>query len=159
MNCGEMTDTLTAFVDGYLDGAEGAAVKEHLSACAGCRGQVRWLEAMKVAAKAVPAPTIPGELKATLLKEARQASRRKRARAMSRWLAGLWPASALRVGVAAGLATAAVAVMLRSGGGPGETVPVDDMLAAHRAYAMTMPLTSQETTLSGLVDALAGGRR
>jgi hypothetical protein len=37
-------------------------------------------------------------------------------------------------------------------------VALDDMLAAHRAYALTMPLTSQETVLTGLADALAGGR-
>ena len=142
MNCREMTETLTAFVDGYLDGAESLAVKEHLSACAGCRGQVRWLEAMKAAAKAVPAPAIPGELKAALLKQARQASRRKRARAMRNWLASLWPASALRVGAAAGLATAAMAVMLRLTAGR-ETVSVDDMLAA-TGPMLTIPLTRQK---------------
>jgi anti-sigma factor RsiW len=159
MNCREMTDTLTGLVDGRLSLAEKAQTSRHLAACADCRGQVRWLTAMKAAAAAVPAPAMPAGLKAGLLAEARAASRRKTARRWRERLAALLrPAPAMGFGLAAGLAAAAVVLVLRVGGEPTETVSVDEMLAAHRAYALTMPLNNQETTLTGLADALAGSR-
>jgi hypothetical protein len=109
---------------------------------------------------------MPADLKADLLARARAAAGRKAARRRGEWLRRsaervsslLRPAPLAGFGLAAGLAAAAVVMVVRAGGGPVETVPLDEMLAAHRAYALTMPLNNQEATLTGLADALAGSR-
>ncbi len=158
MSC-EDEEILTAYADGRCAPAERERVSAHLQSCADCRGQLRWLGAMKASLASLPAPRAPRELTDSLRRQARLAAGRKRARRRrERWQA--WTAwgstgRAAGLGLAAGLAAAAVAVMLRVGE-PSETVSLDDMLAAHRAYALTMPLTSQETVMSGLADALAG---
>lgn len=159
MNCLEKMEQLNAWVDGKAAEDEKLFIERHLDSCAGCRGQVRWLKAMKAALAGAPAPAIPGELKALLMREARGAARRKAARGLRRRL-GAWlePRPWAGLGLAAGLAAAAVALMLRASGGREEIVSVDDMLAAHRGYALTMPLANYETGLSGLAEALAGGR-
>lgn len=153
--CRSLEEALGAYADGRATASERAAVDRHLPGCADCRRQLRWLQALTAATAGLPAEPMPADLKAELLGRARQASRRKTARKWRERLAALLRPAPM-VGFAAGLAAVAVAFVLR--GGPTETVPLDEMLAAHRAYAMTMPLTSQETMLSELTDALAGSR-
>ena len=158
MNCSEMMERLNAWVDGGATARESAAVRLHLSSCAGCRGQVRWLKAMKTAVAGVAAAPMPAELKALLRRQAREAAGRKAGRRWPRRLVELLqPRPLAGLGLAAGLAAAAVVLVIRSSDGPVETVPVQEMLAAHRSYVLTMPLANQETGLSGLAEALAGG--
>lgn len=156
MNCREMTDLMTGLADGRLAPLERAAATRHLDACAACRGQVRWQRALKAAAAGVPVPAMPAGLKEGLLIQARAASRRKTARRWRERLSALLRPAPLGFGLA--MAAAAVVLVVRAGGEPTETVSLDEMLAAHRAYALTMPLNNHETTLTGLADALAGSR-
>lgn len=156
MNC-EDEYTLTAYADGRCSAAERERARRHLQACAACRGQLRWLQAMKAALAGLPAPRAPEDLLESLRRQARESARRKSARLRrGGWRGWLAPRRAAGAGLAAGLA-AALLLAVR-GFMPAETVSLDDMLAAHRAYALTMPLASRETLLSGLADALAGRR-
>ncbi len=121
--------------------------------------ELRWQRAMKTVLAGFAAPALPAETKALLLAQARQASRRKSARLWRAWFGELWrPRRAAGFGLAAGLAAAVVVVLLKTGDGPTETIALNDMLAEHRAYVLTMPLADHETVLSGLTDALAGRR-
>jgi len=154
MSC-EDAYTLAAYADGACPPAERGRVRAHVESCAECRGQLRWQDAMKAALAALPAPRAPAQLKEALRREARLADRRKAARLRRRrWAAWLAPRRAATIGLAAGLA--AVAALALRPAASAETVSLDEMLAAHRAYALTMPLTSQEIVLTGLADALAG---
>jgi anti-sigma factor RsiW len=159
MSC-EREETLSALADGRCSPAEEKELRGHLAACADCRRALRWLQAGKAALAGMPAAKAPPELKASLLAAAAEAARRKKARAWSRrWdalKAWLTPRP-VGFGLAAGLAACAVTLVVRAGR-PAETVSLDEMLAAHRTYALTMPLNNAETTLTGLADALAGGR-
>lgn len=158
MTCRETTtESLTGFVDGRLGAREHAALARHLDFCENCRGQVRWLRAVKAAAGKTPPPPMPLGLKDGLLAQAREAAARKKQRQRrERWAWLLRPAPMAGFGLAAGFAAALVVLAVR-GSAPETVVPLDDMLAAHRAYELTMPLNS-ETTVTGLADALAGGR-
>jgi anti-sigma factor RsiW len=158
MTCRETTtESLTGFVDGRLDERARAALARHLDFCENCRGQVRWLRSVKAAAAGAPAPAMPADLKDGLLAQARAAAVRKaQRRRRERWAWLLRPAPVAGFGLAAGFAAALVALAVRSSA-PETVVPLDDMLAAHRAYELTMPLNS-ETAVTGLADALAGGR-
>lgn len=56
--CGEMRPLLSAFCDGEASDEEAAVLREHLHACANCRGTLRAYRAAPAAA-AVLAPTLP----------------------------------------------------------------------------------------------------
>lgn len=92
----------------------------------------RELRAMKKALAGLPTPAIPPELKAQLLKEARQAARRA---------SPVMPI--LRWGAVA-FAAAAVAIVIEIARPPAEVVSVDELLSAHRRYERTMPFAGLE---------------
>lgn len=158
MTCRDWEEILSAWVDGRAEDQERRRLERHLQDCSGCRAQARWLKAMKGSVAALTAPAFPPEAKAALIMEARRAAPQRAAeKTRGRLLAGFWPPRAAGFGAAAAFAAAALVVALRVSDGP-ETVSVDDMLAAHRQYELTMPLASQEAGLAGLVEALARSR-
>ena len=154
MNCGQMTEILTGLTDGRVTAEERGRAESHLAGCASCRAEERWQKALKASVSSVAAPRLPADAKAALMKMAREASRRKRARVWrERWDAFWRPA--LGFGLAAGVATAAILLVPRQGK-PETVVALDDLLDAHRAYAATLPLASREVELA-LMDST--GRR
>lgn len=156
MSCADKRDALTAYADGRCAAAEAAALEGHLAGCSGCRAELDWQKSAKAALARLPLPPMPAGLKDELRALARDAQAARRRRAWKRrWEAVvdlLRPRAGL--GLAAGLAAAMLAFALRPA--PEEAIPLEEMLAAHRAYAMSMPLAAPEAAAAGYADALAG---
>lgn len=128
MNPHEQGWTLSAYVDGELEPALGAAVEAHLDGCAECRMELESLREVRRRLAAAPRREAPGDLVRAL--EARHAGGAS-AGELSRALA------ALRIMVPVGLAAAAmlgVAFWLGGDEGAGETLPLEPLLAAHTRY-------------------------
>ena len=96
---------------------------------------------------------MPAGLKAALLQQARKARRRT----LRERLAGLLRPGPVGLGFATAMAAAAVAVVVRLTGGGGEDLTMEELLAAHDEYALTMPLAPKERILSELPGLMAGG--
>jgi anti-sigma factor RsiW len=157
MNCADMAEILTGLADGRATAAERGRAQSHLASCARCRAEERWQKALKASVTSLEAPRMPADLKAALMGRAREAARTKRRRVWKeRWQSWVRPAAGF--GLAAGVATAAFLLVPRHNGEvaapAAQTVAMDDLLDAHRAYAATLPLASREVEL-----VLAAGRK
>jgi len=149
--CQEFVESLTAYADGRASEAEAREVSRHLEGCGACARELRWMKAGKAALGALPRPALPPELRAALLKEA---AKRRGSPLRGFWA---WLASP-RVGAPVGLAFAAAAalLMLRHYRGA-EEIPLEDMLAAHEEYALTMPAAAQDVLYLQLGVRVEGG--
>jgi anti-sigma factor RsiW len=155
MECKEFRERVTAFVDG--EAADKRSVLEsHAAACRDCRLELRWAKALKAASAGRARAQAPAGLKESLKSELRrqQASGRPlegpsflEAWRMS-WrlsMAGLATAGALAAGTL-------VLVQYRAGL---EEIPLDDLLDAHRRYALTMPAADAEAIYAGMSEDLS----
>ena len=158
-SCPRYEESLSAYADGRCPEAERAELAAHLKSCEGCGAALRWIQAMKeglAGAAAVSPPPLPAGFKEGLLKAARGAEARKKARARE----GLWtrlrealsPRPLAGLGLAAGFAAAALMFVARPKEAP-ESVSLDDLLAEHGAYAATLPLAG-DADAAALADAL-----
>lgn len=149
MKCERMDELLSALADDELDAREALVVERHLQGCRACREKARRLSALKGAVRRAAAEDAPDGLKDALF----AAAGRRRAAAPAPARPAPW-ALAPRWGLAAAFAAAAVAVVVVARPRD-ETVPLDFMLAAHDAYAMTMPLAPVEALTPDLAERLA----
>lgn len=154
-------DTLSAYADAQASAEEAAALDAHLPACAACAASLAALGSARRALAAYPVPPAPADLAARILSAAESAAgRRPWWRAFFDELAaGLaQPAGA----VAAAALALAVFFAWRSPGAAPELaeapleVPVEVLTAAHRRYALSMPLAPVESAEPALLQ-LAGG--
>ncbi|MBI4347153.1 MAG: zf-HC2 domain-containing protein [Elusimicrobia bacterium] len=169
---------LSAYVDREVDPSEERRVGLHLAGCGGCRARVRSLGRLKLAMRHRPTPSMPADLREDLLRMARDADARRRAR-RSPWArlseAALELAAGLRARPAWAAAGAALLLTVALAGrriqarpealtqgpealtqgpealtqGP-EAVSVDFVLAAHNEYSRTLPLASTEKIMTEL---------
>ncbi len=147
MRCEIARPLLAAYADGEASSEEMRAGSRHLEGCASCARELRWMAAMSAGLRSVPEPTMPAGLTDELLGLAR----RRRGREPSFWGALLtW-----RMPAGAGLASAMALgagffVFTRFLSAGAEELPLNEVLAAHSRYALTMPAADRETLYAGL---------
>lgn len=148
MKCEMARPLLAAYSDGEASPKEKRVVDGHLKDCPACVRELRWLGAMSAGLKALPEPAVPAGLTDDLLRLARQ----RRPRELSFWEAlrltwrmpaGLGLASA----VALGIGVLVFTQFLSEGK---EEISLDEVLAAHSRYALTMPAADRETLYTEL---------
>lgn len=153
--CEELEELLEAYARKEISAAEHKTVSHHLESCAGCRKQLRWIEASKAVIRGVPAPAMPADLKRALLDEAARHRRAKEAGWLGR--AGeFWRTRPWEIGFAAAFAAAAVVLVGRFYVSDTQPLPLGAVLAAHNDYVRTMPLSSQEPLVPDLSDRIDG---
>jgi len=103
-------EQLSSLLDGEVAAAQAIDLRAHLADCPSCRGHLAELERVSRSLRALPRETMPDDLKAGVLRAARQAARRPPVPA---WR-GPFTLSSLAVAAAA---MVVVAVVVRSGGG------------------------------------------
>lgn len=135
MNCTEIEELLGAYVDRQTLPGEEAQVALHLAECPSCLRQARWLSAAKAGIAALPAVEVPADLGAGIL------ARMKQERAMPmpwyRSVGPIWKGAAFAA-VAGVLAVTRLALV------PSDELPLDEALAAHDEYALTLPGACRE---------------
>lgn len=158
MNCPPF-ETLSAFADGQADAAETAAMKTHLAACAACSASLSALGSARRALAAYSVPPAPAGLAARILAAA--AERRPWWRVfLDELSAGLAQPAGAAALAAVGLA---VFFALRGPAAPVAVaeaeieVPAEVLSAAHRRYALSMPLAPVESARPAPELRLAGG--
>jgi anti-sigma factor RsiW len=159
MECRRMQDAIEDYAAGRLPADEAAALEAHLAGCAACGRELRWVSALKSGVRSGPRPALPPELRASLMRMAREASSSRGAESLP-WFAALrlsWRAAA-----GLGFATACAAALLVLGrpGADGEELSLDEALAAHSRYELTMPAAGREAVYAdlGLRLSREGGR-
>lgn len=151
-DCAKWEEALSAFVDGQAEPAEAEAVGLHLKTCPDCARQLRWLKAAKAGLQALPQPAMPADLKAALLR----AVRPKEPALAAAWRR-LQEAFRTPAGYGMSAAFAAACAVLVFNTGPAEELALEDALAAHSAYALTMPASSPETLYASLSEPVTEG--
>lgn len=158
-------DTLSAYVDRQAAPEEAAALAAHLPACAACSASLAALGSARRALAAYSVPPAPVDLAARILAAASVQSEAGTYRPWWRRFfdelaAGLaQPAGAF---AAAALALAVFFAWRAPGAGPELAeapleVPVEVLTAAHRRYALSMPLAPVESAEPAALLHLAGG--
>jgi anti-sigma factor RsiW len=106
MDCKDIREKLSAYMDGELDAALMKAVTDHVEACEACRDEVRRMEAAWDLLESVPVPEPSLGLKGRILqKAAGRAAPGARAfvlRSLRRWPMSLAAAAAIFFGVVFG---------------------------------------------------------
>lgn len=157
MNCPPF-DTLSAFADARTAPEETATTAEHLRACASCAASFAELGAARRALAGYAVPPAPAGLAAGIL---HAAGRRPRWRTfLDELAAGLaQPAGAVAMAALAlafYFAWRAPIPAVETAEVPLE-VPVEVLTAAHRRYALSMPLAPVESIRPPVLLKLAGG--
>ena len=159
MECRRAREVVEDYAAGMLPAAEAADFEGHLKGCAACGRELRWVQALKAGVRSGPRPALPPELRERLMRMAREASVSP-GRGGLAWLESFrlsWRAAA-----GLGLATAcAAALLVFKGPGPdGEALSLDEALAAHSRYELTMPAPDREAVFAdlGLRLSREGGR-
>ncbi|MBI3296795.1 MAG: zf-HC2 domain-containing protein [Elusimicrobia bacterium] len=138
-------ETLSAYADREASPAETALLAAHAPACPACSRMLALIAAERRSLSALPVPSMPPDLTASLL--ALTARRPWWETLLSELRAGFaQPTGAV---AAAALAVVAVLVWGRREPPPAAVaeleVPVEVLMAAHRRYALSMPLTPPES--------------
>ncbi len=148
-------ELLSAYFDRAADPAETALMKTHLEACPACGRKLRSLQAAKTALAALPVPAMPPGLDGSLLALVNR--RPWWRRVVDELAAGLSQPS----GVLAAAALAAALLFVWTKSGPRELpeleVPAEVLMAAHRRYALTLPLGAAESAPPEAPVQLAAG--
>lgn len=154
-------ETLSAYADRQASAEEAAALAAHLPACAACSASLAALGSARRALAAYSVPPAPAGLAARILAAAEPGAARPWWRAFFDELAaGLaQPAGAV---AAAALALAVFFAWRTPGAAPELAeapieVPVEVLTAAHRRYALSMPLAPVESAEPAALLHLAGG--
>ncbi|MBI5241480.1 MAG: zf-HC2 domain-containing protein [Elusimicrobia bacterium] len=151
MGCERMRGCIEDYAAGKLPAGEAAALEAHLKDCAACGRELRWVRVLKAGISAGPRPALPPELRESLMRMAREFSLSRSGERLPGkdgvpWLAA-WRAAA-----GLGLATACAAALLVFGrpGAEGEALSLDEALAAHSRYELTMPAADREAVFADL---------
>ena len=147
MECERMKDMLEPYAGGSLAPAEAALVEAHTQNCPACARQLRWISAMKTSLRALPRPAIPEDFRAQLMKQARS-----QCRGWRDYLEG-WRTSwkmATGLGFASAFAAAAAVLVFTHFSSGGEEIFLDEVLAAHTRYSLTMPAANRDALFAGL---------
>lgn len=134
MTCAELSEQVSAWVDGELAEDLAAAVERHLTQCATCRTRATSMRALKHAVAQLPSREEPPGAVRARVEALRFHSRRARAVRVVAWLAT----------IAAGMAIALVALHVRGGLTPHDLA--EELVADHlRSVPDVMPaeVTSQ----------------
>lgn len=155
-------ETLSAYADGQAAPEEAASLAAHLPACAACSASLAALGSARRALAAYKVPPAPAGLAARILAAGGSA-----AAARPWWRAFLDELAAGLAQPAGAVAAAALALAVffawRSPGAAPELaeapleVPVEVLTAAHRRYALSMPLAPVESAEPAALLQLAGG--
>jgi hypothetical protein len=105
MNCENFVDTLHAWLDGQLDAAHAAAMREHASRCRGCALAASDERIIRTALRELPVPTLRPDFKREAVRAARVAGRTLRRKMLEHdvRIAALAASSAIAVLVFAAL--------------------------------------------------------
>lgn len=159
MECRRAREVVEDYAAGRLPAAEAADLEGHLKGCSACGRELRWVQALKAGVRSGPRPALPPELRERLMRMAREASAARDSERLP-WYAALrfsWRAAA-----GLGLATACAAALLvfKGTGAEGEALSLDEALAAHSRYELTMPAPDREAVFAdlGLRLSREGGR-
>ena len=152
MKCPE-PEVLSAYADREASPEERGRVERHLAGCPACRTSLSVLVRLKDSVRLQPDPPMPAALRAALDSMAAEIPRAE----VVAWRESLFAGWIhLRPAWGLGLAAAGVALLAWSGGDrDAENVPLDLILAAHRQYALTLPLAETESILSQLPGLMA----
>lgn len=136
MPCDEIQELLSADLDGEASPEEVNRLKAHLADCRDCLGFQASLRDHKAALRRTPLPSIPDDLRQSLLAEARKLDRPSFfSRRFWSNIVALPKAPAWRFGFAAAALLLAVAATERVFIPAEEAIPVDMLLAEHGRYA------------------------
>ena len=151
-------ETLSAYADHQSTPEESASLAAHLPACAACSASFAALGSARRALAGYAVPPAPAGLAARIL----EASGRR-----PWWLAFFDELAAGLLQPAGAVAAAALALAVffawRAPSGPNSLaqdqleVPVEVLTAAHRRYALSMPLAPVESAAPAALLHLAGG--
>lgn len=139
MPCDEMQELLSADLDGEASPDEIRRLKAHLTDCRDCLGFQAGLREFKAALRRTPLPSLPDDLRLSLLAEARKLD--KPSFVSRRFWSNLTPlpkAPAWRLGFAAAALLLAVVATERVFIPAEEAIPVDMLLAEHSRYASAL---------------------
>jgi len=162
MDCDRMRESFEPYAAGKLGAEDAARLEAHVRSCPACGRQLRWVTTLKAAVRSAPRPAMPAELRVALLRQARAAVRPQEAPARPRpgWLDSLrlsWRAAAGFGFASAFAAGAAFLVFGRFSAAGTEGLSLDEVLAAHSRYELTMPAADREAIFVDLGLRLAGG--
>lgn len=107
--CGKVRESLSAYVDGELTVDQRQRVDEHISACTRCATEAQAMQALAVAARAVPDVEPPRSLRSRIAAATTGAKRVPAAAAFRRWLTDALAPRTVRWSVAAVTAGVVVA--------------------------------------------------
>jgi anti-sigma factor RsiW len=133
MSCQDIERNLDPYVDGELDPDGAAAVREHLSGCASCRGRIAERETLGRLVRSAPYYAAPDRLRA------RVSARAGRSRSMRQMVA--WAAAAVLVVAVGGGGVA----LMRSAGARGDAI-VDQVVDGHVRSLMADHLADVRST-------------
>lgn len=147
-------EALSAYLDGEAFGPERVGIDRHLGDCSSCRARLRLLGRLQATLRLQAVAEMPSDLRRSLQGLVPSAPSHG---PLDVPAASLWGAlrSNCRWPVLAGVGgAAALALLFWPLRGRG-AVPVELLLAAHRQYAVTLPLAQTECLASGLPSQLA----
>lgn len=133
-------ETLSAYADREAAPEERAQVEGHLPGCAPCRRSLALLARLKSEVRRQPTPPLPEDLRREL--EGMVPRPPEPGPGWRAWLRSAWTPALLTAGA---LASLALWLNLRTAEEP---VPADFVLAAHRHYALTLPLAETDRILA-----------
>lgn len=139
MECKEFRELVSAFVDG--EAADKRSVLEaHAASCRDCLLELRWAKALKTASAARTRAVAPAGLKDSLKRDLRRLQAAGRpAEEPSFWEAWRMSWRLTMAGLATAGALAAGTLVVTQYRAGLEEIPLEDLLDAHRRYALTMP--------------------
>ena len=151
MECEWMREAIESYAAGRLGAEETERLEAHLKACPDCGRELRWVRALKAGVRAVPRPALPADLRAELMRMAREAAASRASEPLP-WYAALrlsWRAAA-GLGFASAFAAAAAFLVLGRPGAGAEELSLDEVLVAHGRYELTMPAADREAIFADL---------
>lgn len=105
MNCHQVKESLSAFIDKELDADQTNALKAHLIRCPSCRQQRDVLEEIGRGIRHMPPVTAPEDFQFRVYSSIRRYQARKSSRSFWRWQTVLVPAAAMVFGIVIGVTT------------------------------------------------------
>ena len=158
MDCDRMKEWLEPYAAGQLTGEPEARLKAHLEACPACAKELRWAMALKASVRAQPRPALPKDLRDELMRQAAAAGRVRWS--FPGWLDSLRFSWRLAAGFGLASACAAAAGLLffsRFATAGSREISLDEVLAAHSRYRLTMPAADRDGIFADLGPRLAEG--
>ncbi len=99
MNCNQVKENLSTFLDDELDPSQSAAIKAHLIRCADCRRERDKLELIGTRLRSIPPVTAPRDFEFQIYSRIRDKSDTRTAPGKFTWTKALVPMAAMIVGL------------------------------------------------------------